>query len=122
MTAPHDSLRRRRRERRLAGFAIALSLFSVLYASPVFLAASAIRGVLSGMSIPRAVDRVIGPWGDAYLVHDDGDDGYRTLYDRMGREICSPSGGLDGEGDGRCPGLMALRFASIRIWSTAWVE
>ena len=116
MLPPSASPRRHARERRLASLAIALSLFSVFYASPLFLATSAVRGLTSGMSIPRSVDRVIGPWGDAYLVIEDGDDGYRTLYDPLGREICSPSGGVDGEGDGRCPGLMALRFVSIPIW------
>lgn len=39
----------------------------------------------------------------AYLVYAGCCDMYNTLYDAEGRELCSPSGGITGEGDGKCP-------------------
>ncbi len=102
--------------------AIACLLVQVFYASPVFLASMAVRVVILGDSIPRSVVRVPHPAGDAYLVMDDMEDGYTTLYGPLGIALCKPRGGLDGDGDGACPGLVEDSLMSIPLWSVYWIE
>lgn len=56
-----------------------------------------------------ASPRVLSVWrlqhkgATAYLVHAGCCDRMNTLYSAYGFELCSPSGGFTGEGDGRCP-------------------
>lgn len=38
------------------------------------------------------------------------------LYDDGGTLICSPDGGITGDGDGRCPDFFAVRAEEQRIW------
>ena len=40
---------------------------------------------------------------DAYLIESRCPDALHTLYDTECKHICSPSGGVSGNGDGRCP-------------------
>lgn len=87
----------------------------VCYASPLFLASMAIRVALGDLA-PRSISRVLGPWGDGYLVIEGADDGFFTLYSAWGRVICNPAGGLAGDGDGECPNAMSERWASIPVW------
>lgn len=109
-------------KRWLLRVAIASLVIQVFYASPVFLASMALRIVFLGDSIPRGIHRVPHPAGDAYLVVDDMDDGYTTLYGPLGIELCKPSGGHEGNGDGECPGLVQDRLMSIPLWSVRWIE
>ena len=39
------------------------------------------------------------------------------LYDSEGNEICLPTGGIDGRGDGRCPDFVQERTNETVIWS-----
>lgn len=104
---------------RAAFCVVAINLF---YASPVFLAATLLRVALPGESAPESIRRVPGPWGDAYLLDDGWEDGYSTLYSPFGSEVCSPQGGHEGIGDGKCPDAMAYRWASIPVWSSDWLD
>lgn len=88
----------------------------LFYASPIFIVSMVAR-VAMGDFVPRSVSRMPGPWGDGYLVDEGGADGYYLLYDAFGRVICIPEGGLDGEGDGGCPGARSERWMSIPLWS-----
>ncbi len=57
------------------------------------------RQALAGMT------RYQGPDGQpVYLSMPPCCDLFTKLYDADGRFICAPSGGLTGQGDGRCPG------------------
>lgn len=40
-----------------------------------------------------------------------------VLYDSSGRILCSPDGGLTGDGDGRCADFFAARSAESRVWT-----
>jgi hypothetical protein len=57
------------------------------------------HGVAGGL----AVSRLQHKGATAYLIHAGCCDRYDTLYDAEGRELCSPSGGHTGDGDGKCP-------------------
>ena len=43
-------------------------------------------------------------------------DGYNTLFDEAGTEICSPSGGNSGNGRGDCPKPMEQGSNPVLIW------
>jgi hypothetical protein len=43
-------------------------------------------------------------------------DVFSVLYDRNGRVLCAPDGGLIGRGDGRCPDFFSLRSEEVLIW------
>lgn len=107
-------------KRALLRFALACGLFWIACASPPFLVSMGWRIVTGELSIPRSVSRAPGPWGDGYLVIEDGADNESILFDTWGRELCRPGGGHDGEGDGRCPGALSQRWLSIRLWSLEW--
>lgn len=62
------------------------------------------RQALAGMT------RYPGPDGrPVYLSMSPCCDQFNKLYDADGRFICAPSGGLTGQGDGRCPRWVARR-------------
>lgn len=42
-----------------------------------------------------------------------------TLYDAGGAILCSPDGGLSGDGDGRCADFFATRSEEERVWRDA---
>lgn len=104
-----------RAKRWLRRICLAWLLCWLCYASPLFLASMAIR-VAQGEPMPGSISRMLGPWGDGYLVIDDGADGFYTLYSAWGGVICSPGGGVSGDGDGECPDAFAERWLSIPIW------
>jgi len=39
-----------------------------------------------------------------------------TLYDADGNVLCSPDGGIKGQGDGRCKGFFTDRVNEMLIW------
>lgn len=39
------------------------------------------------------------------------------LYDSAGNLVCAPDGGLDGQGDGKCPDFFRERSDEERVWS-----
>lgn len=39
------------------------------------------------------------------------------LYDRNGSLICSPDGGIAGDGDGKCPDFFDARTDEKRVWA-----
>lgn len=43
-------------------------------------------------------------------------DQFNPLLDAGGKEICSPSGGFTGAGDGKCPSPMDAGTRATRIW------
>lgn len=111
-----------RRIRIALACAAAFACFWLLLASPVFLVSLGARIASGDLYTPSTVSRMPGPWGDGYLVIEDGADTEWMLFDTWGREICRPGGGLDGEGDGRCPGALSQRWISIPLWSLDWVR
>lgn len=119
----HPAISQAQRARRcLLWSAAAYCATWLFYASPAFLAAMLWRVAFSGEPAPAWIAHVPTLQGDAYLVADDGADGYRTLYDAWGRELCAPSGGQDGSGDGRCAYGMQGRLYSTPVWSRDWFD
>lgn len=45
-----------------------------------------------------------------------------VLYDAEGEVICRPDGGFSGEGDGKCPGFVALPSKGVLLWGGAEQE
>ncbi len=43
-------------------------------------------------------------------------DMFSAVYDAEGNMLCAPSGGLDGQGDGRCPNFAEERTQAQSIW------
>jgi hypothetical protein len=43
-------------------------------------------------------------------------DKYSSLYDKDGKVICAPDGGISGRGDGRCPYFFQKRTEEKLIW------
>lgn len=122
---PMDAVSRKTRgqvaKRWLVRLGIAWMVVWLLYASPIFIVSMAIR-IAVYEPMPASVSRTFGPWGDGYLVNDGSADGFITLYDAFGREVCSPYGGHDDEGDGRCPEVDSNRWLTIPVWSMDWVD
>lgn len=63
------------------------------------------------------VSRLQHKGATAYLVHAGCCDRFNTIYDANGRELCSPSGGHMGNGDGRCPTPEDPGTQRIRVWT-----
>lgn len=122
MHASSTKTRTRALERWGTRAAVCFVAITVLYASPVFIARMVLRVAIADAYVPRSIHRVPGPWGDAYLAVEDAADGYATLYDPFGNEICSPAGGHEGIGDGECPDAMSYRWASTPVWSSEWFD
>jgi hypothetical protein len=65
-----------------------------------------------------------GPWlyrvrykgGTAYLLVSGMPDDFDTLYTPEGWEICKPSGGLAGDGDGGCPDALDPKEPRVLVW------
>ena len=51
-----------------------------------------------------------------YLVTASCCDQYETLYDACLNVLCAPSGGLSGQGDGRCPEFYRLAADRQLVW------
>lgn len=51
-----------------------------------------------------------------YLVHYEVEDGYDDLYNVFGVRVCSPMGGLEGDGDGQCPDVTDAVTFPRRVW------
>jgi hypothetical protein len=43
-------------------------------------------------------------------------DQQNTLYDKKGRVLCVPDGGITGKGDGRCPDFQQQKKDGVQIW------
>jgi hypothetical protein len=43
-------------------------------------------------------------------------DRYNPLYDSTGKVLCSPTGGVTGQGDGQCVGALHTSPERVRIW------
>lgn len=54
--------------------------------------------------------------GRVYFVPADCCDKLSTLYDEKGEVICSPDGGIEGAGDGRCPDFFDMREDGKVVW------
>jgi len=63
-----------------------------------------------------AVWRLQHDGATAYLVHAGCCDRYDTLYTAGGRELCSPSGGFSGAGDGKCPVPADPGTKPVLVW------
>ncbi len=63
-----------------------------------------------------SVSRLQHKGAATYLVYAGCCDRYNTLYDAAGRELCSPSGGIDGEGDGMCPVPVDPGTKAVTVW------
>jgi hypothetical protein len=70
------------------------------------------RGDADGVSVSRLQHK----GATTYLVYAGCCDRYDTLYDVDGRELCSPSGGIDGEGDGMCPTPEDPGTKQVTVW------
>lgn len=44
-------------------------------------------------------------------------DFFSMLYDSAGNVVCSPDGGIAGEGDGKCPDFFEKRTGEEHIWT-----
>lgn len=53
----------------------------------------------------------------AYFIVSPCCDQYNPLLDENGKQLCSPSGGITGHGDGRCPKPADAGTKPILIWS-----
>jgi len=54
---------------------------------------------------PLQVDEYDYKGRKVYLFTADCCDFFNTVYDENCKEICAPSGGITGKGDGKCPGF-----------------
>lgn len=45
-----------------------------------------------------------------------------TLYDESGEILCSPDGGITGDGNGGCADFFESRSAEFRVWTDARVS
>lgn len=63
-----------------------------------------------------SVSRLQHKGATAYLFHANCCDQFNTLYDADGRELCSPSGGHTGDGDGKCPIPEDPGTARVVVW------
>lgn len=66
---------------------------------------------------PLGIWRITRNGQPAYYVQSPCCDQFNPLYDAVGTEICSPSGGLTGRGDGKCPTPMDPGTAARKVWS-----
>lgn len=63
-----------------------------------------------------SVARIQHHGAPAYIVYANCCDRYNTLYDAQGRELCSPSGGITGQGDERCPKPEDPGTQRVDVW------
>ncbi len=65
---------------------------------------------------PGTIWRITHQGAPAFYVVSPCCDQFNPLLDAGGREICSPSGGFTGAGDGKCPRPMDPGTDAIRLW------
>lgn len=64
---------------------------------------------------PRSVMQWETTDGNFYTISEPCCDAFNFLYDEKCKEICAPSGGLNGQGDGTCPDYTIL--STTLVWS-----
>lgn len=66
---------------------------------------------------PSTIWRIIHQGAPAFYLVSPCCDQFNPLLDAGGKEICSPSGGFTGAGDGKCPHPMDAGTGAIRLWA-----
>nr|WP_295376372.1 hypothetical protein [Pseudoxanthomonas sp.] len=66
---------------------------------------------------PSTIWRITHQGQPAYYLVSPCCDQFNPLLDANGREICSPSGGFTGAGDGKCPRPMDAGTDAVRLWA-----
>lgn len=66
---------------------------------------------------PLGIWRITHKGQPAYYMQSPCCDQFNPLYDAAGAEICNPSGGFTGRGDGKCPTPMDPGTEAKRVWS-----
>ena len=67
---------------------------------------------------PKQIDEYLYKEKKAYLLMAQCCDQFDMLYDENCKEICSPTGGFSGRGDGRCPEFIR----EAKLVKTIWKE
>ncbi|MGX5728942.1 DUF6970 domain-containing protein [Pseudoxanthomonas beigongshangi] len=65
---------------------------------------------------PSTIWRITHQGAPAYYLVSPCCDQFNPLLDATGKEICSPSGGFTGAGDGKCPRPMDAGTGATRLW------
>lgn len=65
---------------------------------------------------PQSIYRYTYKGQTVYYVPPQCCDQYSTLYDAGGQVLCAPDGGIDGRGDGKCPGFLQERTDGALVW------
>ena len=68
-------------------------------------------------AVPLGIWQITHNGQSAYYVYSPCCDMTNPLLSADGREICSPSGGFSGKGDGKCPLPMDRGTKSTLVWS-----
>ncbi|MET0718655.1 MAG: hypothetical protein ABWY34_09670 [Pseudoxanthomonas sp.] len=66
---------------------------------------------------PSGIWRISHDGKPAYYVQSPCCDQYNPLFSAEGSEICNPSGGFTGRGDGKCPAPMDRGSQSHLVWA-----
>ncbi|SDQ85944.1 hypothetical protein SAMN05216569_2331 [Pseudoxanthomonas sp. CF125] len=66
---------------------------------------------------PLGIWRITHNGQAAYYLYSPCCDQYNPLFDAGGTEICNPSGGFTGRGDGKCPQPMDRGTKAALVWS-----
>lgn len=66
---------------------------------------------------PLGIWRITHNGQPAYYSYSPCCDQYNPLFDAEGSEICNPSGGFTGRGDGKCPEPMDRGTKAALVWS-----
>jgi hypothetical protein len=66
---------------------------------------------------PLGIWRITHKGRPAYYVQSPCCDQFDPLYDAAGAEVCNPSGGFAGRGDGKCPNPMDQGTTAALVWS-----
>ena len=67
-------------------------------------------------NLPIQIDEYEYMGKKVYLVTADCCDQFNTVYDENCNAICSPSGGLEGKGDRKCPDFDSTARHVKKIW------
>jgi len=70
----------------------------------------------SAQQAPSTIWRITHQGAPAYYLVSPCCDQFNPLLDAGGKEICSPSGGFTGAGDGKCPRPMDAGTDAVRLW------
>jgi hypothetical protein len=65
---------------------------------------------------PAYVARVVYHGEPSFFVMAGCCDQFNVLFDRCGTELCAPSGGISGIGNGRCPDYENEAESDLRVW------